>query len=143
MRESRCGANRSACYYREENDCKGCLNMTLGYWDESCEIKECCGLKKHEHCGQCKTFPCEILLDISYDEDLGDDGDRLMRLKYWQETDEQANSPLYKKLIIGILAGLSVGVILGEISVVPMAWVILGILVGAAIPIAIYYFKKL
>ena len=57
--ESRCGLLCSACGYREQMNCAGCVHIEKPFWGDSCPVKACCEAKQHEHCGQCKEFPCD------------------------------------------------------------------------------------
>ncbi len=55
--ESRCGILCSECNYRDEVNCKGCVNIAKPFWGDICPVKSCCEEKKLSHCGECKTFP--------------------------------------------------------------------------------------
>lgn len=138
MYESKCGMICSECPDREKNGCLGCLNMEEAYWGEPCEIKQCCEGKKILHCGLCKTFPCELLLDISYDTDLGDDGERLMRLKQWADDTDDMKMPLLRKLIPGLLFGVALGVIIGTVQGEPAIWVAAGIIAGCGVSLMLH-----
>lgn len=83
MIESRCGILCGECEYRETMSCKGCLNIENPFWGE-CPVKVCCENKKHEHCGQCTEFPCELLNSFAYDENQGDGGKRIRQCEKWQ-----------------------------------------------------------
>lgn len=83
MIESRCGLKCSECKYREEMNCAGCTKIANPLWGE-CDVKSCCEEKKHDHCGQCKTFPCNELNGLSYDEsEDGDNGKRIETCRSW------------------------------------------------------------
>lgn len=81
--ESRCGLLCSECSYREQTDCKGCVNIDKPFWGESCGVMNCCRSKKHEHCGDCTEFPCDMLNGFAYDPQQGDDGKRLEQCRVW------------------------------------------------------------
>ena len=87
--ESRCGILCSECTYREEMNCKGCVNIDKPFWAESlcgensCPVKDCCEGKKLEHCGQCADFPCDLLNQFAYDKEQGDDGKRIEQCRKW------------------------------------------------------------
>lgn len=83
MIESRCGLLCSECEYREQMNCGGCVLIDKPFWGESCPVKSCCESKNHEHCGQCKDFPCEILHKFAYDMEEGDNGKRIEQCRKW------------------------------------------------------------
>ena len=83
MIESRCGLCCSSCEYREKMNCKGCVLMTKPFWGDVCSVKSCCEEKKHEHCGLCPDFPCDLLKQFAYDKEQGDDGKRIEQCKIW------------------------------------------------------------
>jgi len=82
MIESRCGIYCSECEYKESMGCKGCVNIENPFWGK-CEIKKCVEDKSLNHCGECKEFPCELLISFSYDEKEGDNGLRITHCKIW------------------------------------------------------------
>jgi hypothetical protein len=118
-----CGMDCSACRLRESVLCKGCraydnpdnADGESTYWGGICEIKECATkLQKVEHCGLCEKFPCDLLLDISFDPETGDEGLRIERLK--ELSDEKIT--LWGKIrpsAIGTLLGIIIGIIIGAI----------------------------
>lgn len=83
MIESRCGLLCTSCQYREQMQCKGCVNIDKPFWGECCPVKACGEEKKHEHCGLCSAFPCELLHQFAYDEVQGDKGKRIEQCKLW------------------------------------------------------------
>ena len=83
MVESRCGILCSECTYKEQINCKGCVNITKPFWGESCPVKSCCESKNHENCGFCSDFPCELLNKFAYDKEQGDDGKRIEQCRKW------------------------------------------------------------
>ncbi len=83
--ESRCGLLCSACEYREQMNCKGCIQIDKPFWGDSCPVKACCEEKRLEHCGQCEQFPCTILHGFAYDEKQGDQGKRIEQCKCWKQ----------------------------------------------------------
>lgn len=85
MIESRCGILCSECDYREQMNCKMCINIEKPFWGEQCPLKACCEEKGHPHCGLCPEFPCELLNQFSYDKEQGDDGKRIMQCEVWSE----------------------------------------------------------
>lgn len=84
MTESRCGIKCSQCAYKEQMNCKGCVNISKPFWGESCPVKSCCEGKQLEHCGHCEEFPCELLKQFSYDEKEGDGGRRIDQCRCWK-----------------------------------------------------------
>lgn len=85
MIESRCGLLCSACEYREQMGCQGCVKMEKPFWGEQCPAKSCCESKNMEHCGQCSDFPCQMLTQFSYDKEQGDDGRRIEQCRCWSK----------------------------------------------------------
>lgn len=77
MIESRCGILCNDCKYKEEMNCKGCINIIKPFWGEVCPIKSCCENQNLKYCGQCTNFPCELLKEFSYDKEQGDGGARI------------------------------------------------------------------
>lgn len=82
MIESRCGIECSKCEYREQMNCKSCINIDKPFWGE-CPVKSCCENKKIENCGMCKDFPCDLLKQFAYDKEQGDNGQRLITCQKW------------------------------------------------------------
>lgn len=85
MIESRCGILCSECGFKDQMNCKGCMNITKPFWGEICPIKKCCEDKEKLHCGQCESFPCDILNQFAYDKKQGDDGKRIEQCRKWSE----------------------------------------------------------
>ena len=83
MIESRCGILCNECEYKEPMKCNGCLNIAKPFWGDQCPVKSCCESKALEHCGECETFPCELLKQFSYDKEQGDNGKRIEQCKKW------------------------------------------------------------
>ena len=83
MIESRCGLLCSACDYREQMNCKNCISITKPFWGDACPVKSCCEERRHEHCGLCSDFPCDLLKQFAYDKEQGDDGKRIEQCKVW------------------------------------------------------------
>lgn len=86
MIESRCGILCSDCKYKEEMNCKGCLNIQNPFWGEVCPLKSCCEEKKQDHCGQCIDFPCALLKQFAYDKTQGDEGRRIAQCEKWRKS---------------------------------------------------------
>ena len=84
MIESRCGLLCSACAYREETHCPGCVQMDKPFWGPSCPVKDCCQGKGFPHCGECADFPCPLLTQFAYDPQQGDGGERIQQCRRWQ-----------------------------------------------------------
>lgn len=78
-----CGLSCATCEYREENNCKGCINSEGKPFYGECEIAECASKKNIGFCGECADFPCDILKRYSYDEEHGDNpkGARIERCR--------------------------------------------------------------
>lgn len=82
---ARCGIDCEACEGREKANCPGCAGTNgKPFWGE-CAVATCCLTKGHDHCGQCKEFPCATLNDYAYSEGNGDDGLRIRNLREWNE----------------------------------------------------------
>lgn len=84
MIESRCGILCSECEYREQMNCKGCVEIDKPFWGENCPVKNCCEGKEKEHCGQCSSFVCQLLQQFSYDKVQGDGGKRIRQCEEWR-----------------------------------------------------------
>jgi len=63
-------------------NCAGCVNIDNPFWGE-CELKKCCEDKKHDNCGNCGEFACDLLNKFAYDKEQGDDGKRIEQCKKW------------------------------------------------------------
>ncbi len=81
--ESRCGIECTNCTFRLENTCKGCLNIDKPFWGEFCPIKDCAEKKNKNCCGECASFPCDVLKSFAYHEQQGDNGLRIENCKKW------------------------------------------------------------
>lgn len=84
MIASRCGILCGQCQYKEQVQCKGCVHIEKPFWGDSCPIKACCKEKRREHCGECDSFPCELLRQFSYDQVQGDNGRRIEQCRVWR-----------------------------------------------------------
>ncbi|MFA9464986.1 MAG: DUF3795 domain-containing protein [Velocimicrobium sp.] len=69
--------------YREQMNCKSCVNIQKPFWGEQCPMKICCENKRKEHCGLCEEFPCSLLHQFSYDEKEGNGGKRIEQCRKW------------------------------------------------------------
>ena len=84
MIESRCGILCSACEFKEQMGCAGCIHIKRPFWGE-CPVKACVETKTLAHCGECETFPCELAKQFAFDEKQGDNGKRLAQCHCWKE----------------------------------------------------------
>lgn len=132
----------SKCSRKEEFGCLGCNEMQSGYWGEKCEIKECCEAKKLEHCGFCPDFPCEMLREISFDEELGDDGERLLNAKKWADESREALEKKRRNILLGVSLGVVFGAILGAWQGMPAAFVVGGVIVGTGVAVLINIYNS-
>lgn len=87
--ESRCGIKCSACKFKLDGVCIGCLEIKKPFWADACPIKNCCEEKKLACCGECQTFPCDALKSFAYDKEQGDNGLRIENCKIWCQTNEK------------------------------------------------------
>ena len=87
---ARCGIYCGECEYREKMNCSGCIAAAGKMFYGECELAPCCIEKGLEHCGQCSDFPCDKLRAYSYDEQQGDNGQRIRNLEAWNAMGFQA-----------------------------------------------------
>lgn len=139
---SKCGLDCGKCSLKEEYGCSGCLEMTDGYWGEKCEIKACCEEKGLEHCGLCGDFPCEMLLDYSYDPETGDDGERLLNCKKWADEKSSAHDSRIKNILFGVVLGGISGLLIGEWQGMVVPFILGGAVAGTGIALMIETAKK-
>lgn len=85
MIQSRCGILCSECKYSETMKCPGCVLIENPFWGD-CSVKSCCEGRMHEHCGQCDSFPCELLHQFAYDDEQGDNGQRIEQCAKWRSS---------------------------------------------------------
>lgn len=84
MREkSMCGLYCNNCEFVEKCGCKGCFESNGTPFHGICPIAQCCIKNKFEHCGSCKEFPCNQLIEYSFDPVHGDNGKRIEELRKW------------------------------------------------------------
>lgn len=137
---AKCGMDCTECRFAAENDCPGCpycrpvSEREKLFDDEECEVGKCAEGKGFESCGQCPEFPCELLKEVSFDVETGDGGNRLLRLKELRD-----KSFRIKRLRIaapvtggclGLLFGIIIGCITGEITTMPIAGTAAGVGLG-------------
>ncbi|MBP1561027.1 MAG: DUF3795 domain-containing protein [Oscillospiraceae bacterium] len=142
MHESRCGLLCSECENREACGCEGCLDLEEGNWAGDCEIKKCCEEKQLEHCGKCPDFPCDLLRNTSFDEEEGDNGERLVTLKRWAEEESSRKQTSGSLILGGLAVGASAGAVFGALSESFAAVMFACILVGTAVGVMIDITKK-
>ena len=140
--ESRCGKKCSECSYREEYGCAGCKEITDGYWGSKCELKECCEGKCLDNCAECKSFPCELLREFSFDKETGDDGQRLLNCKEWADSKQIKKEQMLKNLLLGLSLGAISGAIAGAICGITATLAIGGALAGFGIAVMIEISKR-
>ena len=138
--QSKCGKDCSQCSYKEEYGCAGCNETADGYWGERCEIKECCKAYHLDHCGLCKSFPCEQLRELSYDSDP--EGENLLNCKKWADNKKDSRLRFIKNILVGICCGIFAGVVLGVIYNMTAAFVTAGIIVGVGIALLLETGKR-
>ena len=81
----RCGIDCEACEHRTRNGCPGCPAADGKLFWGDCRLANCCAGKGHDHCGQCGEFPCTTLNEFAYDREEGDNGQRILNLRAWNE----------------------------------------------------------
>ncbi len=82
MYTSRCGVDCDRCERKVSVNCKGCTNMSKPFWGGECGVKNCCELKKLNHCGECPDFPCEMEANMGVEQGF-DPKPRLENCKKW------------------------------------------------------------
>lgn len=95
MIESRCGILCSACSFKKDGICSGCLQIQKPFWGDACPVKDCCESKKQEHCGTCKEFPCDLLNQFAFDESQGDNGLRIEQCKNGRTISKTSSTYLF------------------------------------------------
>ena len=76
-----CGLDCGHCKPEYKSMCKGCRSTGGSPFWGQCQIAKCCIEKKHEHCGQCPSFPCDNLKAFSFHPTQGDNGRRIEALR--------------------------------------------------------------
>ena len=127
---------------KTEELCAGCLELEDGNWAGDCEIKKCCEEKQLEHCGLCKDFPCDLLRNTSFDEEEGDNGERLVNLKRRAEESSSRKQTSGSLILGGFAVGVSAGAVFGALSESFAAVMFACILVGTAVGVMIDITKK-
>ncbi len=82
--QSRCGLLCEACSFKESHSCSGCVNIKNPFWGE-CPVKTCCENKNFTHCGECSSFPCNILHEFSCGEGEHCDNPKGLRIEQCRE----------------------------------------------------------
>ena len=65
MIDSRCGLHCTGCAWKESHGCGGCIETNGHPFHGECPIAVCCQSKELEHCGACRTIPCDRLYAYS------------------------------------------------------------------------------
>ena len=86
MNISVCGIDCDACKYKKEGNCEGCRVVAPKgecVWGGRCENLYDCAVveKKLPHCGKCKEFPCQKLIDAHKNENPDGNGIEIENLK--------------------------------------------------------------
>ena len=84
MNISVCGIDCDSCNFKKENQCKGCrISAAEGkcVWGGRCETHDCAVNQGLYHCGECKDFPCQRLLDIHKSENPDGNGVEIENLR--------------------------------------------------------------
>ncbi|XMB66829.1 DUF3795 domain-containing protein [Mycoplasmatota bacterium zrk1] len=76
-----CGIDCSKCDYKDKMNCGGCHKQEgKMFWGE-CGVAKCVLSRKHTTCVECTKFPCSLLKEFAYDEEQGDNGERIENLR--------------------------------------------------------------
>ena len=67
----------------EEKVCSGCTKIEKPFWSDTCPIKTCCEEKELACCGECDTFPYDLLKSFAYDKEQGDNELHIENCKEW------------------------------------------------------------
>lgn len=136
-----CGMDCTKCRFADESGCSGCMQGQL-FEDEECGIYNCCMVKGLEHCGQCNDFPCDDLKAVSYDQETGDGGSRLMRLKEIRDSVYRSFRRKVACILGGICTGIAVGAAVGGFAVNMGTWIFAGAVIGGGIGAAIGLLRR-
>lgn len=72
-----CGLSCKSCEYRESVHCGGCVSTCGKPFHGPCELAECAIKHNVRICGECPETPCELLKRFSFDQEHGDNGERI------------------------------------------------------------------
>lgn len=140
MPESRCGLCCSKCEYYYRNTakmtrvrCRGCLESKCPVFSDHCRVQSCCEKYGLEHCGECRFFPCELLIEFAYDKHHGDDGKRLDQCRAWVREKQKSKQRAGKKETghSAVWIGLAAGCIAGGMLANPVLGGCVGLVCGA------------
>ena len=70
-----CGLDCTVCEWKEPCNCNGCVStkgLPFHCKEKACPVAMCAINKKVLFCGRCEDFPCQQLIDYSYDSEHGD-----------------------------------------------------------------------
>lgn len=70
-----CGLDCTGCEWKESCNCNGCVSsegFPFHCKEKPCPVASCAISKKVMFCGLCKDFPCQLLVDYSFDQEHGD-----------------------------------------------------------------------
>lgn len=93
MFESRCGVLCNSCTRKEKVNCKGCPQMKGPFWGGECKVKTCCESKELNHCGECDTFPCDMLSNMGKDQGF-DPTIKIEQCRKWLNEEKALNDSL-------------------------------------------------
>lgn len=85
MIDTRCGLRCDGCTFKESHGCKGCIASNGSPFHGECSVAKCCQEKEQVHCGECKGFPCKLLIEYTNDPVHGDNpkGARIKQCRQW------------------------------------------------------------
>lgn len=84
MNISVCGIDCNSCDFMKAGNCEGCrIAAAKGacVWGGRCVTHDCAINQSINHCGYCKKFPCEQLLNIHKSENPDGNGIEIENLK--------------------------------------------------------------
>ena len=76
-----CGLSCVNCEYKTSHGCGGCIATEGNPFHGKCEVAECAKSRGKRFCGECESFPCDILNKYSFDSEHGDNGERIENCK--------------------------------------------------------------
>lgn len=79
-----CGIDCAKCPFMLDKKCEGCRIVAPQgkcVWGGTCDTHDCAVNQGLNHCGQCKNFPCEQLINIGKSENPEGNGIEIQNLR--------------------------------------------------------------